>query len=224
MYLCYKRVALLHASFNCANITAGRETTSSALRWILLLLAKNPVIEQRVHDEIDRVVGDREPSYEMKAKMPYTESVINEALRFGTIIPLPPHVVRSPVKIEGFNLPIGTIVFGNLYAILHDPKVWPDADHFNPEANFPTAVSNDEEREALARRMQSFIPFSVGKRVCLGETLALQELFIFLVGVMQRFRVVASPKHPLPSERIGTNGAVTREPMAFKVLFDRRSL
>lgn len=107
--------------------------------------------------------------------MPYTESVINEALRFGTIIPLPPHVVRSPVKIEGFNLPIGTIVFGNLYAILHDPKVWPDADHFNPEANFPTAVSNDEEREALARRMQSFIPFSVGKRVCLGETLALKS-------------------------------------------------
>ena len=43
-----------------------------------------------------------------------------------------------------------------LYAILHDLNVWPDAEHFNPEANFPTAVSSDEERELLACRMQSF--------------------------------------------------------------------
>ena len=127
-------------------------------------------------------------------------------MRFGSIVPLAPHVVMSPVIIGDFELPLDTIVLGNLYAILHDPKVWPDAEHFNPEANFPTAVSSDEERELLACRMQSFIPFSVGKRACLGETLARQELFIFFVGLMQRFRVAASPEHPLSSDHLGTHG------------------
>ena len=208
--------------YKCINlIKAGQETTSTTLRWLLLLLAKYPVVQQRVFDEIDRVVEHREPNYAHRAQMPYTDSVLNEAMRFGSIVPLAPHVVVSPVTIGDFELPVDTIVLGNLYAILHDPKVWPDAEHFNPEANFPTAVSSDEERELLACRMQSFIPFSVGKRVCLGETLARQELFIFFVGLMQRFRVAASPEHPLPSGYLGTHG-ITRAPMAFKVLFIRR--
>lgn len=154
--------------------------------------------------------------------MPYTESVLNEVMRFGSIVPLAPHVVLSPVCIEGFQLPVGTIVLGNLYAILHDPKVWPDADHFNPEANFRTSVSSEEDQEAISRRMQNFIPFSIGKRMCLGETLARQELFIFFVGIMQRFIVDASPEYPLPSEHLGTHG-ITRAPMSYKIQIIRRN-
>ena len=200
------------------HIVAGEETTSTALRWALLLLAKNDTIQKKVHEEIDRVIGDSEPNFECKSRLPFTESVLNEVLRFGSIVPLAPHVVERPVVIGAFKLPVGTIVLGNLYAILHDPNVWPDADHFNPETNFPIAVSSDEEREAFARRMQNFIPFSVWKRLCLGETLARQELFIFFVGLMQRFRVAASPEHPLPAEYLGTHG-ITRAPMKFKVFF-----
>ena len=200
---------------------AGQETTSTSIRWALLLIAKNQNVQQLVHEEIDQVVRDREPNSADRAQMPYTESVLDEVLRFAAIFPIIPHIVVSPVTIGGFELPVDTIVLGNLYGIMHDPNVWPDPNHFNPEANFPTAVSSDEVREAFARRMQSFIPFSVGKRVCLGETLARQELFLFFVGLMQRFRVAASLEHPLPSEYLGTHG-ITRAPMAYKLLFIKR--
>ena len=207
----------------CTNVLnkAGQETTSTSLRWALFLLAKNKKVQQLVQEEIDCVIGDREPNSADKTQMPYTESVLNEVLRFAAIVPMTPHVVESPVEVNGYELPVGTIIFGNLYAILHDPNVWPDADHFNPEANFPTAVLSDEEREALARRMQNFIPFSVGKRVCLGETLARQELFIFFVGLMQRFRVAEHPDHPLSEEQLGTKG-VTRAPLPHVLQFVRR--
>ena len=200
---------------------AGQETTSTSLRWALFLLAKNQKVQQLVQEEIDHVIGDREPNWVDRTQMPYTESVLNEILRFAAIVPLTPHTVESPVEVNGYELPVGTIIFGNLYAILHDPNVWPDANHFNPEANFPTAFSSYEEREALACRMQSFIPFSVGKRVCLGETLARQELFIFFVGLMQRFRVAEHPDHPLPEEQLGTKG-LTRAPVPYLLQFVRR--
>lgn len=209
--------------FQVVALLAGEEATTTTIRWALLLMAKNEIIQQRVHEEIDRVIGDREPNFELKSQLPFTESVINEVQRFGSINPLVPHVVRSLVSIDGFELPVGTIVFGNLYAIQHDQRVWPDAEHFNPEANFPISVSSDEERMVLARRMCSFLPFSVGKRSCLGEMLARQELFIYFVGIMQRFRVTASPEHSLPSEHLGTHG-ITRAPMAYKVLFIRRQV
>ena len=221
-YEYYKFISIISTNADDYALTiAGQETTSTSILWALLLIAKNQNVQQLVHEEINQVVRDREPNSADRAQMPYTESVLNEVLRFAAIFSIIPHTVVSPVTIGGFDLPVDTIVLGNLYGIMHDPNVWPDPDHFNPEANFPTAVFSNEEREALARRMQCFIPFSVGKRVCLGETLSRQELFIFFVGLMQRFRLVASAEHPLPSEHLGTHG-ITRAPMSYKLLFIRR--
>ena len=59
--------------------------------------------------------------------------------------------MESPVVIDGYELPVRTIVLGNLYAILHDQRVWPDADNFNPKANFLTAVSRENEWKAMAQ-------------------------------------------------------------------------
>lgn len=201
-------------------LEAGNETTSTSLRWALLLMAKYPDIQKRVQEEIERAIGGREPVYADKPKMPFTESVMNESMRFAAIVPLAPHRVVSPVQIDGYELPVDTYVLGNLYAVQHDPRVWPDPDHFNPEANFPTNVP-DDQKEKVAERLEHFIPFSIGKRVCLGETLARQEYFIFFVGLMQRFSINAHPDHPLPSEYIGTHGT-TRTPLDYKLVFQRR--
>ena len=64
-------------------------------------------------------------------------------------------------------------------------------------------------------------PFGVGKRVCLGEALARQELFVFFVGLMQRFEISAHSKHPLPDVRLGLCG-IARGPLPFKLVFKRR--
>ena len=66
-----------------------------------------------------------------------------------------------------------------------------------------------------------FNPFGIGKRVCLGETLSRQGLFVFFVGLMQRFEISAHPDHPLPDVRLGKSG-LSRAPMPFKLIFKRR--
>lgn len=201
---------------------AGQETTSTSLRWGLLMMAKHPHIQKRVQDEIDAGIGHREPLYEDRLQLPFTESVMHESMRFTTTVPLAPHRVMSPVQIDGYDLPVGTYVIGNLYAMLHDPKVWPDPDHFNPDANFPINVKDEAEKEKLNARLESFIPFSVGKRMCVGDTLARQEFFIIFVGLLQHFTIAADPSKPLPSEYIAPNGT-TRVPLPHKLVFQRRA-
>ena len=185
-------------------------------------MAKHPDIQKRVQDEIDAAIGHREPLYEDRLQLPFTESVMHETMRFSTVVPLAPHrVVDTLVQINGYDLPVGTYVIGNLYAMLHDPNVWPDPDHFNPDVNFPIHVPDDEKAQ-LSARLESFIPFSVGKRMCVGDTLARQEFFIFFVGLLQHFTIATDSHNPLPSEYIAPNGT-TRVPLPHKLVFQRRS-
>ena len=186
--------------------------------WTLLLVAKHPEVQRRAFEEVVRTIGSREPSIDDRPAMPYVESVLNEVLRFANPIPLSPHRVLTPVKMSGgYELPADTLVIGNLYAVLHDPNVWPDADHFNPEANFPLGASVEE----CERRSSHLISFGVGRRTCIGESLARHQLFLFLVGLLQHFEIGEHPAHPLPSEQLGTNG-VTRAPLPYKLRFRRR--
>lgn len=77
---------------------------------------------------------------------------------------------------------------GCRYAIHHDPSIWPDPDNFNPEANFTKA--NSETGALELTRTEFLLPFGIGRRVCLGEALARQELLIFFAGLMQHFHIV----------------------------------
>lgn len=186
--------------------------------WTLLLVAKHSDVQKRAFEEVVRTIGSREPSIDDRAAMPYIESVINEVLRFANPIPLSPHRVLAPVKMSGgYELPVDTLVIGNLYAVLHDPNVWPDADNFNPEANFPLNASSEEAE----KRQRHLISFGVGRRMCIGESLARHQLFLFLVGMLQHFEIGEHPDYPLPSEHFGTNGA-TRAPLPYKLRFRRR--
>ncbi|NXX42216.1 CP2DE protein, partial [Tricholaema leucomelas] len=173
---------------------AGSETTSTTLRWAVLYMLLHPEIQSKVQDEIDKVIGrDRQPTMADQVNMPYTNAVIHEVQRFGDIVPVGlPHMTYRDTELQGFFIPKGTTIITNLSSVLKDGTVWEKPNEFYPE-HFLDANGQFVKREA-------FLPFSAGRRVCLGEQLARMELFLFFTSLLQKFTFVLPKDQPRPRE------------------------
>ncbi|ODM92367.1 Cytochrome P450 2J6 [Orchesella cincta] len=185
----YKEEGLKNLTVTLLDLfVAGAETTSTTLSWEFLLLALHADKQEKLHEEIKRVVGlSRLPSLNDRPSMPYTEAVINEVMRFSAMVPLAVfHSALEDVTFKGYQIPKGTLVIPNLFCTMHDPKVWTDPETFRPER----FLSEDEK--TLVKN-EALIPFSTGKRICLGMTLAQDELFLFTSSLFQRFKVGPDP-------------------------------
>uniref|UniRef100_A0A8C5QY04 Vitamin D 25-hydroxylase n=2 Tax=Leptobrachium leishanense TaxID=445787 RepID=A0A8C5QY04_9ANUR len=164
-------------------IIAGTETTTNVLRWAILLMALYPNIQGQVQKEIDLVVGpNRTPTFEEKSRMSYTEAVLHEVLRFCNIAPLGIfHATSRDTVVRGYSIPEGTTVITNLYSVHFDEKYWN-----NPEVFYPERFLDSNGQFV---RKEAFVPFSLGRRHCLGEQLARMEMFLFFTSLLQRFHL-----------------------------------
>ncbi|XP_043945727.1 cytochrome P450 2K1-like isoform X2 [Protopterus annectens] len=166
---------------------AGTETATRTLRWSLLLMAKYPEIQKKVQNEIDKVVGsERFPSTKDRKNLPYCNAVIHEVQRFSNVVPLSlQHETAADVHFRGYFLPKGTQVIACIGSALYDKTQWATPDKFNP-SHFLDTKGNFVLPDA-------FLPFSAGRRICLGEAMAKAEIFIFFVVLLQKFAFVPPP-------------------------------
>ncbi|KAL8173101.1 UNVERIFIED_CONTAM: hypothetical protein K2H54_040068 [Gekko kuhli] len=165
---------------------AGMETTSTTLRWGLLLMIKYPEIQNKVQEEIAKVIGSAQPQTEHRSELPYTDAVIHEVQRFANILPMNlPHATTADVTLKGYFIPKGTHILPLLYSVLYDETQWEKPLQFYPE-HFLDSEGKFVKRDA-------FLPFSAGRRMCAGETLAKMELFLFFVSLLQRFTFQPAP-------------------------------
>ncbi|XP_054154801.1 steroid 17-alpha-hydroxylase/17,20 lyase-like [Oppia nitens] len=160
---------------------AGTDTTHFTFRWLLLVLAYYPAIQTRLRQEILAEIGDRMPSHEDRHRCHYLMSYISETLRFRNVIPMGVyHKSVTTSRIGDYTIPEGMPVFVYQGFILRDDNTnWPNADQFIAERFL------DSDGHYMTTRSPAFIPFGVGRRVCLGEKLAIADLFLVLVRFLQ---------------------------------------
>ncbi|XP_054711043.1 uncharacterized protein LOC129220640 [Uloborus diversus] len=164
---------------------AGSETVRTSIAWCLYTMAGYPEVQKKVQKEILDVLGpDRNPEFSDQKNMPYTHSVLLEISRWRTTVPL--NILRytlADTSVCGHNIPKNTIVLANFWAVHHDPNNWENPDKFEPERFLST------DGKSIVKSIH-LMPFSVGKRVCPGETFANMELFLYFVSIFQKFDVV----------------------------------
>ncbi|XP_015781256.1 cytochrome P450 2C15-like [Tetranychus urticae] len=176
---------------------AGSETVYSTMEWAILYLVKYPEYQEKIRSEIADVIGfERKPDYADRARMPFTMAFIHEVQRIESIIAN--NLLRrasEDTKIGNHFIPKDTLVMFNFWSVNHDPNLWPNPDKFDP-----TRYLTEDGTKAV--KPPYLIPFSAGKRNCPGEGLANVELFLYLVCMVQRYRIKVEPGTEISFEAV----------------------
>jgi len=158
-------------------IAGGTDTTAVTLEWALSSLLNNPEVLNKARDEIDRMIGvDRLLEESDIPNLPYLQNIVSETLRLYPAAPmLLPHVASKDCKVGGYDMPRGTMLLTNAWAIHRDPLLWDDPTSFKPERF---------EKEGEAKKL---MPFGLGRRACPGSGLAQRLVTLSLGSLIQCF-------------------------------------
>jgi len=171
---------------------AGHETTASALSWAFYLLARHPDTQAKIQEEVDRILGGKHVEPHQLKDLVYLDMFVKEVLRYGSpASTLVTRIAQSDTYLGKYLIPKGTPVGIAIHAIHHNPEFWPNPYDFDPERFDPNKIGKQHPF--------AFLPFSLGKRVCIGNNFSLMEQKIFLSMTLQKYSV-AKIDHPKPLE------------------------
>nr|AWD38962.1 cytochrome P450 family 81 subfamily F polypeptide 5 [Descurainia sophia] len=161
-------------------VNGGTETTAVTLEWAMASLLDYPEYLEKAKLEIDEIVGqDRLIDEPDLANLPYLRNIVLETFRLYPAGPLlVPRLATEDIKIGGYDVPSGTMVMVNAWAIHRDPNLWTEPEKFNPE-RFHDGEGKDDVRK--------LIHFGSGRRRCPGATLGQKIVTLVLGSLIQCF-------------------------------------
>ncbi|KAG2245466.1 hypothetical protein Bca52824_092700 [Brassica carinata] len=155
----------------------GTDTTAVTLEWAMSNLLNYPEVLKKARTEIDEKIGfDRLVDEPDIVNLPYLQNIVSETLRLYPAVPLLlPHLSSDDCKVAGYDMPRGTMVLTNVWAMHRDPDLWEDPEMFKPERF---------EKEGEADKL---LPFGMGRRACPGAGLAQRLVSLVLAALVQCF-------------------------------------
>ncbi|TKV95987.1 hypothetical protein SEVIR_9G399700v4 [Setaria viridis] len=164
-------------------IVGGTDTSSVTIEWAMSELLRNPDALAKATEELDRVIGrERLVTEGDIPNLPYMEAVVKEAMRLHPVTPLlAPRLSREDASMGGYDVPAGTLVFVNVWAIGRDPAVWGEApSEFRPERFVGSSLDVKGQDFEL-------LPFGSGRRMCPGIGLGLKMVQLILANLVHGF-------------------------------------
>ncbi|TFK83547.1 cytochrome P450 [Polyporus arcularius HHB13444] len=163
----------------------GADTTISTFQTFFLAMSLHPEVRTKAQAELHAVVGpNRLPEHSDRNECPYIEAIIKECLRWQNATPMGiPHAVMEDDEYEGYFIPAGTVVFANVWAVLHDPEAYPEPECFRPERFLKDGKLNPDVRDP------GTAAFGFGRRICPGRFFAEAALFINIARVLHVFDI-----------------------------------
>ncbi len=166
---------------------AGHETTANALSWTWLLLGQHPEIEEKLAEELGRVLGGRAPTMADLPRLTYTDMILKEAMRLYPPVWVIGRRALAPFRLGEYELPAGTNVLMSQLLMHREAKYFPEPDQFDPSR----WMANDPRNVSLPRF--AYFPFGGGPRVCIGAGFAMMEAVLLLATIAQNFKLTLIP-------------------------------
>lgn len=178
---------------------AGSETTSATISWALHLLSEHPEIQRQVQAEVDAVLVGGPADYTHLEDLDLTRRVVTETIRLYPSAWFMTRHTTTDTTLGGHLIPAGTTVAFSPFLIHHRADSYPDPDTFDPGRWIGVDPTN--------RKSTTYIPFSVGPRMCLGDGLAPAQITLALATIAARWQL-----NPVPGQRVRRDPAATLRP------------
>ncbi|MEU8266527.1 cytochrome P450 [Sphaerisporangium sp. NPDC049002] len=162
-------------------IIGGYETTSNSVAWLVYLVGQHPEVQERLHAEVDSVLGGRVPTFDDVPRLQYTRMIVDETLRLYTPAWQTMRRANEEDEMGGYRIPAKSDIYLNMFTLHRHQDFWPSPHTFDPERFSPDQIAQ--------RPRHAYIPFASGPRNCIGKHFALTELTLILAMIAQAYRV-----------------------------------
>lgn len=176
-------------------IIAGYETTATILTWLGAIIYNYPDTLEKLHAEVDQVLGRRPPTFEDIPRLAYTRQVFMEALRMYTVVPFLPRSLNEADQLGNYHLPADAMVLVFYHGVHHNPRIWDNPEVFDPERFTPESMASHHPF--------AYVPFSAGPRKCAGDEFALLEGTLAIAMLLQKYDLKILPNQTFPA-RLGS--------------------
>ncbi|KAK7595184.1 hypothetical protein V9T40_001617 [Parthenolecanium corni] len=194
-------------------VQAASESSANTAGFVMMYVAMNPQVQDKLHQELDRVVGrERFPTLDDRPNLPYVDAVLSETMRINPVSGIGAgHIATKDTDFANYRLPQGTLLFFGHQDTLNDPTIFNEPKQFRPERFL--------KKEEIKIKMTNF---GLGKRACIGEILAKNSLYLFIAYLFQKYSL-SFPKgyeHPDTTPEYG----FINSPKPYKLILTERPL